>query len=352
MICPHCATDLPQEAMFCGECGRPVAAKTAAAAARTATIGSTRGEKSAKKLRVSAEPGNELIAPETDATPSKSAQAVAAATLTDVEVSAAEPAAPEAPDEVQPERLAEPEPEAEAQAESQPELCAQCGAALAATDIFCGECGFVRRGVGGRARPRDTVVLDPFPWGQPLEPMTPATNAVPDFPSAPTEVEPVVDEPADAAESLVPVFAEPVEPEVVAHVEPAPTEQEYADEGDLDETRIVDRDERGERFVLQFSTGESISVAGTGLVGRNPLAEPGEYFDALVTISDPGKSVSKTHLEFGQDSGAFWIADRFSGNGTVVREPERQPKRCDAGKRYRISRGTRVDIGEQFFIVS
>ena len=117
-------------------------------------------------------------------------------------------------------------------------------------------------------------------------------------------------------------------------------------------TRIVDRGPRGERFVLQFSTGESVSVSGTGLIGRNPVAEPGEYFDAFVTIVDPGKSVSKTHLEFGQDGGFFWISDRFSGNGTVVREPESQPKRCDAGKRYRIVRGTRVEIGEQFFIVS
>ncbi len=60
-------------------------------------------------------------------------------------------------------------------------------------------------------------------------------------------------------------------------------------------------------FVLQFSTGENVAVTGNGLVGRNPVAEPGEYFDQLVTIADPGKSVSKTHLEFGQ--GERWILD-------------------------------------------
>lgn len=119
---------------------------------------------------------------------------------------------------------------------------------------------------------------------------------------------------------------------------------------DLEETRIVRRS--GARFVLQFSTGESVSVAGTGLIGRNPIPEPGEFFDSVVVISDAGKSVSKTHLEFGQDAGVFWISDRFSGNGTTVREPEGAPRRCDAGKRYRIARGSRVDIGEQFFIVS
>ena len=59
----------------------------------------------------------------------------------------------------------------------------------------------------------------------------------------------------------------------------------------------------GERFVLQFSTGESVTVSGTGLIGRNPALEPGEFVDELVTVFDEGKSVSKTHLEFGQEDG-------------------------------------------------
>jgi len=125
-----------------------------------------------------------------------------------------------------------------------------------------------------------------------------------------------------------------------------------ADIDDLERTRIVRRPETGERFVLQFSTGESVMVFGSGLVGRNPLLQPGEPLDQIVVISDPSKSVSKTHLEFGQDQGSFWVNDRFSANGTIVREPETPARRCEPGRRYRIVRGTRVDIGEQFFIVS
>ncbi|MEQ1736317.1 MAG: FHA domain-containing protein [Rhodoglobus sp.] len=180
------------------------------------------------------------------------------------------------------------------------DTCAQCGSALAPGDIFCGDCGFVRQ-ASGAARPRDTVSLDPFPWGVPTGP--------------------------DA---------------VALREEPVPTFDD-----DIDETRIVDRTARGERFVLQFSTGDSVSVTGTGLLGRNPVAEPGEYVDSLVTISDPGKSVSKTHLEFGQDGGTFWISDRYSGNGTVVRQPEAQadgpppdPARTDLlGRRERDGHG-------------
>ena len=192
------------------------------------------------------------------------------------------------------------------------EACAQCGAPLAESDIFCGVCGFVRKSAAEASmRPNDTAAYDPFPWGLPR---------VADIISR-----------EDA---------------------PEPPDESYDDDSDIEKTRIVDRSVRGERFVLQFSTGESVSVSGTGLIGRNPVAEPGEYFDSLVTIVDPGKSVSKTHLEFGQDASAFWVSDRYSANGTVLREPDRPARRGDAGKRYRLVRGTRVDIGEQFFIVS
>jgi hypothetical protein len=126
----------------------------------------------------------------------------------------------------------------------------------------------------------------------------------------------------------------------------------FSDSDELEQTLIVPRRETGERFVLQFSTGESVTVFGSGLLGRNPTPQPTEYFDQLVSISDPGKSVSKTHLEFGQEAGSFWVSDRFSGNGSAVREPESSLRRLVAGKRYRIVRGTRVDIGEQFFVVS
>jgi hypothetical protein len=126
----------------------------------------------------------------------------------------------------------------------------------------------------------------------------------------------------------------------------------FSDSDELEQTLIVPRRETGERFVLQFSTGESVTVFGSGLLGRNPIPQPTEYFDQIVSISDPGKSVSKTHLEFGQESGSFWVSDRYSGNGSTVREPESSPRRLVAGKRYRIVRGTRVDIGEQFFVVS
>ena len=104
-------------------------------------------------------------------------------------------------------------------------------------------------------------------------------------------------------------------------------------------------------FALQFSTGELVAVWGTGLVGRAPVAEPGEYVDHLVPVLDATRTVSKTHLEFGQDDGSFWVLDRYSANGTVVVDAGGTRTRCDPGRRLRVPRGGRVEFGEQFFLV-
>jgi hypothetical protein len=95
-----------------------------------------------------------------------------------------------------------------------------------------------------------------------------------------------------------------------------------------------------------------MSVRGSGLIGRRPLPQPSEYFDHLIQINDVGMSVSKSHLEFGQHDGELWVSDRFSGNGTIIRRPGEAPLRCEPGRRYLVPRQSRVEIAEQFFVVS
>jgi len=215
---------------------------------------------------------------------------------------------------------------------------------MSGDDIFCGECGFVA-----------SAVTDAFTTGQ----------RPPVVDDAPREAEPVAPERPDRNDTarielidlldLAELEVEtppdiPTQPAGSPIMPPPAASQALPD--DVEATRIVRRKAVGERFVLQFSTGENVTVSGSGLLGRNPRPQPGEYYDHVVAITDPGRSVSKTHLEFGQDAGAFWISDRFSGNGTIVREPEAGPVRCEPGKRYHVVRGSRVDIGEQFLIVS
>ncbi len=277
MNCRFCGAALPEGALFCGECGRTVAA----------------------------------------ATPVKERPVLPAI------VFSSEP---------------DPEPVARPIAVAESEYtCPQCEAAIGDDDVFCGECGFVLTSSylsapsDALGDPRDTTEIEPLAAPEPEPEPEPAP------------------EPAHA-----PLVEVAPAPKILRRApDPFPWGQNpRLTSVDLEPTRIVASTSAEERFVLQFSTGESVTVSGAGLVGRNPASQPGEFVDQLVTVFDAGKSVSKTHLEFGQESGRFWVSDRHSTNGSTVRQPDAEPKRCEPGRRYFVARGTRVDIGEQFFVVS
>jgi hypothetical protein len=104
-------------------------------------------------------------------------------------------------------------------------------------------------------------------------------------------------------------------------------------------------------FSLVFSTGESVRIAGHGLVGRNPTPGDGESVDYVVQIVDPQRSVSKTHLEFGVDGESLWVSDRNSSNGTRISDGALDTVELRPGRRTRVPRGARVEIGDQYFDV-
>lgn len=224
--------------------------------------------------------------------------------------------------------------------------CRICGAPLPAGAIFCGECGSSTRATPSSrrrpdARPSDTTII------QPLTP-TPNVVSVPvdvRVPAGPDDVPGPADVPGreDMAGSTdVPTPADTpavAERDSVSAPTPAPASAPTPPTAEA-------------RFVLQFSTGETVSVSGSGLVGRRPLPQPAEHFDHLIQIADVGMSVSKSHLEFGQHEGELWISDRFSGNGTVIRRPGEAALRCEPGRRYLVPRGSRVEVADQFFVVS
>jgi uncharacterized Zn finger protein (UPF0148 family) len=355
MTCRYCGTALPDGALFCGECGQPVAAVHEAPPRATGF--------SIADLAFSS-PGD-TSEPDDD----------------DRDLPDGSP-------------LGEDDPVRSAA------HCPQCGEAMATGDVFCGECGFVLRTVSPPSG-ADLIDVDEFPADVERKP-EPEPEPSAGFDAhepeagdadATTEVEPLdgsghddrdghaerADADADVeragaeagevepAPGMDPdlVFDDPLafpEPEVEPAAKPSPRSRPIPDpfpwgtdqplREDLEATRLVADSAPGTRYVLQFSTGESVTVAGSGLIGRNPSMQPGEYVDQLVPIFDAGKSVSKTHLEFGQEAGRFWVGDRYSTNGSVIRQPDAEPRRCEAGRRYFIARGTRVDVGEQFFVVS
>ncbi|TQL48484.1 double zinc ribbon protein [Homoserinimonas aerilata] len=386
MNCSHCGTRLPRGALFCGECGRRIEAGPAGGHPADEETGpASRSIRPDDSQPFIAPPPAERAhpAPVVPGSPAGSSSWVLSdfddeLDLTGEPEPAVSDASPESSDD------------APAGTAVWPLRCEQCGNLLGPGDIFCGECGFVSRAVTQAF----TMPIERIPSAPSISepPVRGAADEMDDeMADAPAEVDPGADDsdgesiaplppspsvpflppvgliapepPAAAAVPLLPAPGLPVPMLPEALIPPPQTKParasvplstpEVTDDlaADLEETRIVRR--RGaERFVLQFSTGESVTVYGTGLIGRNPRPEPGEVFDQLVRVLDTGRSVSKTHLEFGQQGGVFWVKDRFSGNGTIVRAPESEPQRCEAERRYSVVRGSRVEIGEQFFIVS
>lgn len=107
----------------------------------------------------------------------------------------------------------------------------------------------------------------------------------------------------------------------------------------------------GTAFVLTVDDGRSVTVSGSGLIGRNPQARPGEVVDELVAIDDPGRSLSRTHALFGVDGDRFWVEDRGSANGTVVVSADGITTRAFPGKKVPVPADGRVEIGERVVTV-
>jgi hypothetical protein len=105
------------------------------------------------------------------------------------------------------------------------------------------------------------------------------------------------------------------------------------------------------RRVVEFDTGERATIGTLVLVGRRPAAGAGEHATRLVAISDPSRSVSKTHLAMGEDDQGVWLVDRHSTNGTTVVPPTGRLRPCLPGQRIYLAPGSRVMFGERSFAV-
>lgn len=210
-------------------------------------------------------------------------------------------------------------------------LCEVCQSALPEGALFCGECG------SSVARTQAVPVVKAEPAAEPAP--TPAeVPPAESFTTAPSQ------EPETTSTNIV----EQIEGVDLSELFEAPPKRvveapRFATENEL--TSMVS-------FTITLGNGDSVEITQSGLLGRMPTPAEGEEFEHLIVVSDPGRSVSKTHLEFGVDGNELWIADRNSGNGTIVREPGVVPRRAQPGTRYAVVRGTRLDFGDLHLTIS
>lgn len=166
------------------------------------------------------------------------------------------------------------------------------------------------------AQPAPAPAAPPAP-----APMAPPAPAAPVVPAAKEEQ---VEEPAKAPEKPASPFADPTSTaddkardlHVTAVYEEINEEEE---EDDLERTMI-----RRPSFSirLNFDDGSHHFLVGKALVGRSPEADDAHEGAHLISISDPGRSISKLHMCLSVQAGAVLVEDMKSLNGTTVVTPE------------------------------
>ena len=111
-----------------------------------------------------------------------------------------------------------------------------------------------------------------------------------------------------------------------------------------DETRASPR--RARQWLLTLPDSSTRTVSGIVLIGRDP-APRFEYAEAsLLTIDDPGHSLSKTHAVLTLDSGGLWIEDLDSTNGVVVVDSYGVDVESQPGIRIPILSGSEIELGQ------
>lgn len=209
--------------------------------------------------------------------------------------------------------------------------CEFCHSALPAGALFCGECGNAVSRTPHSAARKESVPAEQVP--------------VVSAPSEPEHYVPVsADEPETTSTKIVPRVEGVNLSELFESTprESAPSPR-FATEAEL--STVLS-------FTITLGTGESVELTRSGLLGRMPTPAEGEEFEHLIVVTDPGRSVSKTHLELGVDNSEIWVADRNSGNGSIIREPGVVPRRAQPGTKYPVVRGTRIDIGDLHLTIS
>jgi FHA domain len=135
-----------------------------------------------------------------------------------------------------------------------------------------------------------------------------------------------------------------VEPEV--RTQDAPWfVSESESEPDSDRTQLSTR-RRAARWRLVLPDGQKIVVTKTTLVGRNPGSNSRFPGAKLESVSDPAKSVSKTHAVLQADSEGLWITDLGSTNGVIVTQPDGTELDLGPEERTRVETGAAIDLGD------
>ncbi|MET4096024.1 RDD family protein [Arthrobacter sp. UYCu712] len=142
------------------------------------------------------------------------------------------------------------------------------------------------------------------------------------------------------------------QPPAVSHAPAAVVAAAPHPDDDLDRTRV-----RGDSQApvtvamlrIRLDDGRDIGLDRAVLIGRNPSGHPGEESVQLIPVADPGRSISKTHLQLLAGNGGVWVTDRNSTNGSAVTTADGLRTALAPGEPTLVSPGSTVHFGDRSF---
>ncbi len=100
------------------------------------------------------------------------------------------------------------------------------------------------------------------------------------------------------------------------------------------------------RWVLTMANGTVIAVEHPLVLGRNPQLPPEMPGAEAVVVTDPERSVSKTHVIVEARDGDLWVTDLASTNGTRMGYDPGEWIRCEPGVATKIVRRCQLRFGK------
>jgi predicted component of type VI protein secretion system len=94
-----------------------------------------------------------------------------------------------------------------------------------------------------------------------------------------------------------------------------------------------------------LDNGRRIELGAVTVLGRDPGSN--EVTETVVAISDPTRSLSRTHLRIGRDETGLWLQDTISANGTGYRTGDGHTVELVPGRRVHVAPGTVVLLGDR-----
>jgi hypothetical protein len=97
--------------------------------------------------------------------------------------------------------------------------------------------------------------------------------------------------------------------------------------------------------VVRFDDDVTLEIEDLVLIGRDPVAGPGEVVGRLVPMADESRGLSKTHASLVASAGTLWVTDRHSTNGTSIISPADGESACPPGDAVAVQIGDTVLFG-------